>query len=486
MFITLYIRQDSKPLDLRRPSNWSPQQTYTKKHKHNSSISKFKNMITDSNGAPEPHASYPSASKQMASPMRRGTSATSADSGWDVVDDLPLRWATDFVPLAIPGSRLLNFNVLFFELRRDEVNGSRGSSTLAIATKQNILLYETPKGERAFRFVKVCFRCSERAAVDHFCFQEFYAPLPPRNISFVQQRAQDTVLLRTPSNASQASVDIDSPSRRFSLRPSLEVSRDRHRERSTSPSPDYGNQLSLFVVFEKKAGLIRLADSAVGEVELFEESPKDISSPLATSPRRSFVRETKGHWLPPSYEELPSPSSNSSSQGTHSVYLLTRGKQTHVVPYPIPTPLSSTPPLCVLTWQYPPTQICNRICFPRNEPSFLQVIGLGEYGIEVQEVPLSTFSKGKGKSRGEEIVRAHTDIGGDTGYFCRGGMWHKPPQHLLLRSDSVMSYSSSTTALVDKKKAEEGFYAWCRRDLEDWRIFWLGGVERDNDTITDS
>jgi hypothetical protein len=31
----------------------------------------------------------------------------------------------------------------------------RGGQLLAVATKNNILLYETPKGERAFRFVKV-------------------------------------------------------------------------------------------------------------------------------------------------------------------------------------------------------------------------------------------------------------------------------------------------------------------------------------------
>ena len=149
--------QDSKPLDLRRPSNWSPQQTYSKKHKHNSSISKFKNLISDTNGAPEPQASYPTSAKFLQAPVRRGMSTDSG--GWDVVDDLPLRWATDFVPLATPGSRLLNSHVMFFELRRDEINGSRGSSTLAIATKQNILLYETPKGERAFRFVKVGQSC---------------------------------------------------------------------------------------------------------------------------------------------------------------------------------------------------------------------------------------------------------------------------------------------------------------------------------------
>ena len=83
----------------------------------------------------------------------------SVDSSWDVVDDLPLRWATDYVPLAAAGSRLLNTSVLFFHLKRDEYIGRRGPAILAVATKSNILIYETPKSERAFRFVKVSVTC---------------------------------------------------------------------------------------------------------------------------------------------------------------------------------------------------------------------------------------------------------------------------------------------------------------------------------------
>jgi hypothetical protein len=79
-----------------------------------------------------------------------------ADSDWDVVghDDLPLRWATDYVALATPASRLANQSVLFFELHRC-TDGGRVTARLAVATKQNILLYESVRGERAFRFVKV-------------------------------------------------------------------------------------------------------------------------------------------------------------------------------------------------------------------------------------------------------------------------------------------------------------------------------------------
>lgn len=71
------------------------------------------------------------------------------------MDDLPLRWATDFVPLASAGSRLLNASILSYALWRDDNRTGKGGQLLAVATKSNILLYETPRGERAFRFVKV-------------------------------------------------------------------------------------------------------------------------------------------------------------------------------------------------------------------------------------------------------------------------------------------------------------------------------------------
>ena len=82
------------------------------------------------------------------------------DSSWDMIDDLPLRWATDFVPLASSGSRLLKSDINFFHLKKDTVTGFRGPSMLAVATKQSILLYDTPKGERAFRFIKVSLSAS--------------------------------------------------------------------------------------------------------------------------------------------------------------------------------------------------------------------------------------------------------------------------------------------------------------------------------------
>lgn len=146
----MHMKQDATPVDLRRSQNWSPRQS--KKHKHSSSISK---LTKQRSADKEPQCSYPNT---IASPtkLRRGESSLSVDSTWDVVEDLPFRWATDYVPLASPGSRLLNSTVLFFELKKSDNNVAyKGVSVLAIACKSSIFLYETPRGERAFRFAKV-------------------------------------------------------------------------------------------------------------------------------------------------------------------------------------------------------------------------------------------------------------------------------------------------------------------------------------------
>ena len=88
------------------------------------------------------------------------TTSISTDHGednWDVVEDLPLRWASDYVSLAIPGSRLANTSVLFYDIWSDTTGSGRKGALLAVVTKSAVLLYETPKGERAFRFVKVSY-----------------------------------------------------------------------------------------------------------------------------------------------------------------------------------------------------------------------------------------------------------------------------------------------------------------------------------------
>jgi hypothetical protein len=48
----------------------------------------------------------------------------------------------------------MNASVTTFTLWRND-DQPRGSALLAVAIKSAVLLYESPKGERAFRFVKV-------------------------------------------------------------------------------------------------------------------------------------------------------------------------------------------------------------------------------------------------------------------------------------------------------------------------------------------
>lgn len=186
-------QQGSKPLDLARPSHWSAQSTPTKKrHRPTSSIAKsIQNFIErpKQDHAEPSSSSYhnllsPSATRTSPNPLtsnKNGRSSPSPSLGslreaveaidnsptdphphsptrgdsWDLVDELPLRWATDFVPLASPGSRLLHASILSYALWKDEHRKGTGGQLLAVSTKSNILLYETPRGERAFHFVKV-------------------------------------------------------------------------------------------------------------------------------------------------------------------------------------------------------------------------------------------------------------------------------------------------------------------------------------------
>lgn len=149
-------------MDLRRASDWNVQQTPVKKHRPASSITRgLKQLIESPTRTQQPAASYET---YLAVPnVRRQATTASADASWDVVDDLPLRWATDFVPLAGAGSRLATSSVISYALWHEGGPGPGGGrhgrrALLAVATKYNIFLYETPKGERAFHFVKVTAR----------------------------------------------------------------------------------------------------------------------------------------------------------------------------------------------------------------------------------------------------------------------------------------------------------------------------------------
>ncbi|KAF9226775.1 hypothetical protein BS17DRAFT_776114 [Gyrodon lividus] len=496
-------QQGTHSVDLRRASDWNIQQTPIKKHRPASSITRgLKNLIIESpTRTQQPATSYQS---YLAAPTaKRQTTTASADSSWDVVDDLPLRWATDFVPLASAGSRLASASVIAYALWQEGGPGPGGGrhgrrALLAVATKYNIFLYETPKGERAFHFVK-----------------EFYIPVQPRNLTFVHQSVQD--ISRSPSDGGSPRTTGHGHTRAASSESPFSL----HNNRASLAAPSnltYSAQMAIFVIFEKKAGVIRIADAAVTEVELYDTgsgssllgggsflAAKDsLSAGGSLGSRRSRAsidfmafREGKGFWVLPTLVDLPAaqlPSGDVSP--AKSVYVLTRGKQSHVVSAPLPAAIQNSPPLYTLTWSSHPSSVSPRVCVPSPSRSpgsnetlpFLQLIGMGEDGIEVQEIPFTTLSNRKGKGKGVALAdpsRVQSFIG-ETGLLANGGHWHRPasmaaPQ--LERTDSATSTSSfesvETEEVTSRLRADAGVYGWLRKDVEDWRVFWVGGDARD-------
>lgn len=272
------------------------------------------------------------------------------------------------------------------------------------------------------------------------------------------------------------------------------------RHMSTSVRPvQYGQQLSLFVVFEKKAGLIRLVDSAVAEVELFDDAASmthslnehggtSFNSLGASSSRHSrkgrgsgdgfaFVKEGKGHWVPPAEAEL-----QLAPGVTQGICCLTRGMRTHVLPNPLPANIALTPPFKTFVWRAPPTSIEARIIHPSDTGGvpYLQLISASQDGLEVQELSVFALLDRKEKGRPEEPLRSQTDFGGDTGLLLPGGHWDRPYDAPLARSystSSAMSYDSMDTEdLHAKLEKTQGQYGWQRRAVDDWRIFWVGGT----------
>jgi hypothetical protein len=275
-----------------------------------------------------------------------------------------------------------------------------------------------------------------------------------------------------------------------------------HEVRSTKSiraTNKHHTQLSLFVIFDKKAGVIRIADSTVGEVELANDgtlSPdsshtRELSS---SGSRRSRLSDahgpSKGQWVSPSRIDLSAALSGRQSSLPRAVYFLTRGKLTHILPCPLPATIYNTPSLLSLTWETQPSSVTPRFCYPPEDgaPPLLQLVALGQDGVEVQEISLSFLSKGKGKGRAEVPVRASLDI--SAGFLCTGGHWHRPaysPQ--TTSSHSVASNSSGTSfgslnkdELVPRLQIEQGIYGWCQKDLCDWRVFWVGGTGREKDS----
>jgi hypothetical protein len=382
---------------------------------------------------------------------------------------------------------------------------------LAVATKSNIFLYETPPGERAFRFIRVSPKIIDCGKVLTFFVasatdtngQDYYTPTQPRAITFIQQTVQD--LLRKPSDTFSVPTRFQhsgSHKRSDSLA-TLRAAASSPGGRSNSGQfvPNYGLQRSLFVIFDKRAGWIRLSDSAVGEVDLYDggiaylrpQSQISVREALYPPPpvsksRRSFEsisHPPKGLWIPPVRAELPLAASHGVPPSKKSVYVLTRGKLTHILPCPLPINISVCPPIHIIHWESVPTSVTPRVCIPAGDAEYtqpvLQLVGLGEDGIEVQEIVVSTLIKGKGKARASDLVRSQLDLGGDTGFLCSGGRWDGPA-FSFTRSGSVSSEATvvphinpDSEEMRTKLRTEEGIYGWYRKGIHDWRVFWLGG-----------
>lgn len=504
-------QKDTNPLDLQRPSHWNVQQSPSKRGKVAKNLRALVEATTALSHSQQdplaPPAEYPPSSSSPSSlapagsmrSMRKRSNPGSISSmfsvlspnrkdsdetSWDIVDDLPLRWGTDFVPLAIAGSRLANVSVLSYALWTDDNRKGKGGQLLAVATKGSIFLYETPKGERAFRYVK-----------------EFYTPLQPRSISFFQQILQDT---------SRESFDMPHTHKRTNSNAAREGSRPLNVSR-------HGPHLGLFVVFEKKAGWIRITDSAVGEFNLYDDGNTGTqqyvhsqrsgehlnNGPSILRSRISLEGSRASEWLPIAHSRLPQ--DNISLPGVEEVYFLTRGRQTHIVPCPLPVNMMPVLPLAIVTWKSLPASVSIRVLYSivgfRGDgigelaQPLLQLIAFGEDGVEVQEISISSLGKGKGKAQQiEEPVGVLEDLCGDTGFLCAGGHWeqsHHPYYRNLQRSSSMLSTTTTSTesfssmgtdAIVEKLTREEGIYAWHRKGAQDYRVFWVGGsLEDEND-----
>lgn len=284
----------------------------------------------------------------------------------------------------------------------------------------------------------------------------------------------------------------------------------RSKRISTASDPAWGPQLSLFVIFEKKAGLIRLADASVSELELWDDGEGDrMPPPLQSSSPQSLhsshtisgilaALSSKTLWLPLVTVQIPiavppavenSPSQSSSK----TIALLSRGRLTHIISTPLPIPVNSRPPLSVIRWNHIPRQIAARLSGAPGDgrEAVLQVIAFGESGIEVVETGLQFLfrqpdqgvngNKGKGKVKTgtastDFVTRATWDSPETIGYLGRGGYWNAldtSSGRPEVRQDPYITDPVLANAgqMVERG---QGIYGWMRKGLDDYRVIWFG------------
>ncbi|KAG8746407.1 hypothetical protein FRC10_005118 [Ceratobasidium sp. 414] len=503
-------KKDAHPVDLRRPASSNPAQPSAalKKHRPASSsvFSNFKALFIDPQSPPShiqpydlsaastpitptaqtPRLALPPSHSRSVSPSARPSLSAAppldTPGDWDIIEDLPLRWATDYTQ----------------RTRRTSLNDpSRGQPQLALfvtfAKKAGLIrlgdaavgeveLWDEESSPSGSMSVGVGRRSTESLPNVGFGVERGeggWAPLETCNVP--PQAAQDEPReAQSPSTAGPASPyptsSIGSPI-------------------STNPSAvPWSTAPSSYPLLNSSASHPRINTKA----SRYSSSPSP--GPFTALP-------------------LPAPSSSAPPSAFASgplypaqIALLTRGRRTDVVALPLRVPVGSRAPLCTVMWMTPPSKLASRVVTPAsntcgpNEPveargSYLQIVAFLKEGVDVAEIPLSTlrldkpasWAKGKGKaSTGltEEVRLVKVDVGGPAGYLAPGGRWHrfgnpgseennggaaaKPGRQGgrfgVQRADSAWSVSSWDSSIQEhqremekQRKAEEGCYAWvCR------------------------
>jgi hypothetical protein len=271
------------------------------------------------------------------------------------------------------------------------------------------------------------------------------------------------VLQSLHDNLSRSASDATGVLRPTSQHPHGRGYRHSMRQRPSSfPATVLNPQLSLFVVFEKKVGLIRIINSAVGEIAFFEEpttlntrdtltySPTSLSSSSSVtsgglssiSGRRSRTSldgfgltkdSNRGAWTLPAKLDLPAFDSTPPTMTSvdawdveiqpRSIYLITRGKQSYALRCPLPASMHATVPLLTFHWRSPPSFVVPRVieveygggggnvndsiseCSASSvtvvapqQCRMLQLTAFNEDGLEIQETFLSSLF-GRERSR---------------------------------------------------------------------------------------
>jgi len=235
---------------------------------------------------------------------------------------------------------------------------------------------------------------------------------------------------------------------------------------SSQESPEHlrrdASEPYLFIIFDKQAGWLRLADSTVGVMTL-----------AAVGGLPPPIEDPKSKWALPVRFELPIPGQMNEKQ---FVYILTRGFRTHIVSYPSPP----SPPLAAVFWNFTPTFVSPRLVRPKdnlpNALPLLQLVAFSSSGIEIQEMGLSFLDNNRASVFPTDIKRTKV-FEGEVEFLAVGRHWETPEEKPSLQSSSGPSGEpvSDTDNDTSSQGGSMGIYGWCYHSPSNGRVFWIGG-----------